>query len=145
MLYPVNEFENDFFFYFGKMLISACKSFITILAKLREMNCRFLQKNQLFFRQINVFTKKLLMCWFHENFRAWSRFVSLLHIITVWKLRKFTLLTLFWQKFRESNVFTKYVPKELIWRNIFFVEREFLVFPLCDATLLCNHGSEINF
>ena len=33
---------------------------------------------------------------------------------TVWKLQDFTL-TLFWQKIRESIVFTK----ELIWRNIF--------------------------
>ena len=37
---------------------------------------------------------------------------------TVWKLRKFSL-KLFWQKFRESNVFTKEITKELIWRNIF--------------------------
>ena len=29
---------------------------------------------------------------------------------TVWKLRKFTL-TLFWQKFRESNIFTKEITK----------------------------------
>ena len=33
----------------------------------------------------------------------------------VWKLRKFSL-TLFSQKFRESNVFTKEFAKELIWR-----------------------------
>ena len=37
---------------------------------------------------------------------------------TVWKLRKFSL-TLFWQKFRESNVFTKEL--KLIWRNILSV------------------------
>ena len=43
---------------------------------------------------------------------------------TVWKLRKFTL-TPFWQKFRESNGFTREVPKELNWRNIFFSERDF--------------------
>ena len=29
---------------------------------------------------------------------------------TVWKLRKFAL-TLFWQKFRENNVFTKEITK----------------------------------
>ena len=28
-------------------------------------------------------------------------------------------LSHFWQKFRESNVFTKEITKELIWRNIF--------------------------
>ena len=32
---------------------------------------------------------------------------------TLWKLRKF-ILTLFWQKFRETNVFTKEITKELI-------------------------------
>jgi len=38
----------------------------------------------------------------------------------MWKWRKFTL-TLFWQKFRESNCFTTKVTKELISRNIFFL------------------------
>ena len=32
---------------------------------------------------------------------------------TVWKLRKFTF-TLFWQKFRETNVFTKEIDKYLV-------------------------------
>ena len=35
---------------------------------------------------------------------------------TLWNLRKFTLFHL-WQKFRESNVFTKEVTKELISRE----------------------------
>ena len=34
----------------------------------------------------------------------------------LWKLRKFTVI-LFWQIFRESNVFTKENTKELIWRK----------------------------
>ena len=37
----------------------------------------------------------------------------------MWKLRKFTL-TLFWQKFRESNGFTKEVTLKLISRNFSF-------------------------
>ena len=37
----------------------------------------------------------------------------------VWKLLGFSP-THFWQKFRESNVFTKEITKELIWRNIFW-------------------------
>ena len=41
---------------------------------------------------------------------------------TLWKLRKFSLTRL-WQKFRESNGFTKEVTKELISRNIFQWER----------------------
>ena len=32
------------------------------------------------------------------------------YTLTVWKLRKFTL-TLFWQIFRETNVFTKEITK----------------------------------
>ena len=35
------------------------------------------------------------------------------HVCTVWKLRKFSL-TLFWQKFRENNVFIDQNTKELI-------------------------------
>ena len=41
------------------------------------------------------------------------------HPVPVWKFRTFTL-THFWQKFRESNVFTIEIAKELIWRNIFW-------------------------
>ena len=44
----------------------------------------------------------------------------------MWKNEKFSL-TLFWQKFRESKVFTKEVTKKLISRNI-FRWMEFLVF-----------------
>ena len=46
---------------------------------------------------------------------------------TVWKLRKFSL-TLFWQNFRESNVFTKENTKELISRNFFSVRENFSFF-----------------
>jgi len=57
----------------------------------------------------------------------------------VWKLRKFSL-TLFLTKFRQSNGFAKEVTKELISRNIFFGEREIMVFPYaCVAT----HAVEI--
>ena len=41
----------------------------------------------------------------------------------LWKLWKFSL-TLFWQKFRETNSFTKEITK-LIWRNIFSVRVNF--------------------
>ena len=43
---------------------------------------------------------------------------------TVWKLWNFSL-TLFRQKFRESNGFTKQITIELIWRNIFSVRPNF--------------------
>ena len=41
-----------------------------------------------------------------RNFWAQSRFIVISTQCTVWKLRKFTL-TVFWQKFRENNAFTK--------------------------------------
>ena len=47
------------------------------------------------------------------------------------KLWKFSL-TLFWQKFRETNVFTNEVTRELISRNIFSVRNNFLFFHTCD-------------
>ena len=52
---------------------------------------------------------------------------------TVWKLRKFTL-TLFWQKFRESNGFTNKITKYLVdLTKYFFSESKFFIFPHCDA------------
>jgi len=52
----------------------------------------------------------------------------------VWKLRKFSV-TLFWQKFRESNVFTIEIINELISRNFFSV-RESLLFPHCIVYII---------
>ena len=46
------------------------------------------------------------------------------NMVTLWKLRKFSL-TFFWQKFRETNGFTKEITKELISRNIFSVRENF--------------------
>ena len=42
----------------------------------------------------------------------------------LWKLRKFTI-TLLWQKFCESNDFTKEITKELIWRKKLWGEKIF--------------------
>ena len=47
---------------------------------------------------------------------------------------------IFWQKFRESNVFTKEITKGLICRNIFLVRPNFLFF----HTVLCAHLSSIH-
>ena len=41
-----------------------------------------------------------------------------------WKLLRFSLMH-FWQKFRERNVFTIEITKEMIWRNIFLVRLHF--------------------
>jgi len=46
---------------------------------------------------------------------------------TVWKLRKFSL-TLFSQKFRQNNDFTKEITKWLVWQNFFSVRENFLFF-----------------
>ena len=47
--------------------------------------------------------------------------------VTVWKLQKNTL-TLFWQKFHESNVLNVKVTKELVSRNILTVRVNFSFF-----------------
>ena len=59
------------------------------------------------------------MVWRKIWAREWFGEISHSVHTVVWKLRKFTL-TLFWQKFRENNVFTKEITKELIWRSIFW-------------------------
>ena len=56
------------------------------------------------------------------------------HLFTfsiVWKLRKFTLtLALFWQNFRETNVFTKEITKYLVaLTKYFFSESKLLILP----------------
>ena len=72
----------------------------------------FLRENQhfpvksTFSRQINVFTKEVTKELISRKFFSVIAFYSI-----------FPHCALFWQKFRESNVFTK----ELISRNIFFV------------------------
>ena len=42
---------------------------------------------------------------------------------------------LFWQKFRENDVFIKEITKELIWRNIFSVRVNFTFFYTVKCTL----------
>ena len=56
---------------------------------------------------------------------------------TVCKLWKFTL-TLFWKKFRESNVFTNKITKWLIWRDIFSVRVNVSFFHTVSHTLWKN-------
>ena len=47
----------------------------------------------------------------------------------MWKLRELTLHT-FWQKFRESNVFTKGITNEMFDEKIFQPEEKFHSFTL---------------
>ena len=61
---------------------------------------------------------------FFSNFFRQNCHHKWLHQRTVWKLLKFTL-PLFSQKFRESNVFTKVVAKELLSQNVFWVRVNF--------------------
>ena len=55
----------------------------------------------------------------------------------VWKLLRFSL-THFWQKFRESNDFTKELTNEAIWRNIFWWDWIFRFSTQYIAVLLKN-------
>ena len=70
------------------------------------------------FRQINYLLISLVRPSLSRNFCQQSVRVNFRRV-TMWKLRKFTF-TLFWQKCRENNAFTKWITKELIWRKIFF-------------------------
>ena len=57
--------------------------------------------------------------------KVWERIIVIsIFQCTIW-FAHFTV-TLFWQKFRESNVFTNNgITKELVWRNIFSVTVNF--------------------
>ena len=68
-------------------------------------------------KMVHVIWRKFLFC--RKSFMEIAQIFDLQ--ITLWKLRKFTI-THFWQKFRESNVFTK----EPIWRKK--VRENFAVF-----------------
>ena len=98
-----------------------------------------------------------------KYFFSESKFFVFPHcaMCTVWKLQKFSL-THFWQKFRESNGFTKWITKELIWRNIFLVRVNFeffykvilqldlhsyhiLLMLLCQLLDICFMTNHLNF
>ena len=63
-----------------------------------------------FFREISSFVTSLVKMMLPRSFCQKYVRVNFRHFhclrVTVWKLRKFAV-TLIWQKFRESNVFTK--------------------------------------
>ena len=72
---------------------------------------------------------KLWLCFksiWRKNFEWQFSSSTLYCMYTMWKLLRFSL-THFWQKFRESNVFTK----GLIWRIIFWWDLIFHFFTLC--------------
>ena len=68
------------------------------------------------FVKVTVLLNKLLKSWFDEIFFGESKFFIFLHCVM-------EIYCTFWQKFRESNVFSKQITKELIWRNIFLWHR----------------------
>ena len=66
------------------------------------------------FRQINSLVTSLVNTLFSRNFCHRHVTVKFRNFHSVvWKLLQFSL-THFWQKFRENNVFTKEITKELI-------------------------------
>ena len=74
------------------------------------------------FVKLTVLLRKLQKSWFNEIFFGETKFFVFSTLcVTVWKLQKFSL-TPFWQKFRESNCFTKEITKELISRKKWFDE-----------------------
>ena len=71
-------------------------------------------------------------------------------LCTVWIMRRYSLTRHFWQKFRESNVLTKEITEELIWRNLFLVRRKFSFFHTVvwcgnNGNLLSSHIFGKNF
>ena len=93
--------------------------------KLREINAsidinRF---HEIFFRWWGIYVF-VLHCYNTAITRNEKGLLYEFHLLefhgtffTVRKLREFSFRH-FWQKFRESNGYTKYITKELIWRNI---------------------------
>ena len=65
---------------------------------------------------VTFVVEKMMLCFSSGKLTRLSFLITKWH--TVWKLWKFTL-TLFWQKSRESNGFSKEVTNELISRIIY--------------------------
>ena len=85
------------------------RNFHTVCVEKREILSHWKK-----FRQINYLVISLLKPLFSRNFceKCVRENFCNFHSVgpTLWKLRKFTL-TKFWQKFRESNGFTKEITK----------------------------------
>ena len=79
--------------------------------------------------RVLLYFSTLWLCFksiWRKNFEWQFSSSTLYCMYTMWKLLRFSL-THFWQKFRESNVFTK----GLIWRIIFWWDLIFHFFTLC--------------
>ena len=105
----------------------------------KSVEKRKIWSHQKIFRQINSLVISLVKTLLSRNFCQKH---------TLWKLWN-SSLTLFRQKFRESNGFTKQITKELIWRNFFQWERisRFSTPCVYFTKLLCyvSHFHEIFF
>ena len=103
-----------------------CGTYGNLLSRLFEKN----------FVKVTFSLKKLLKNWFHGKKFRWERILRFPHcaLCTVWKLRKFSL-TLFWQKFRETNSLTKEITKELVSRKKFSVRENFTFFHTVATSL----------
>ena len=102
------------------------------------------------FVKVTVLLNRLLKSWFDEILFWWKlqTFHFFTHKHTVWILRKFTPLTLFWQKFRESIAFTKYITtKELIWRKkvLMRVNLSFFHSDVCHIVEITENYSHVKF
>ena len=98
--------------------------FILMLKLLKMVNSYCMKETvkstllQVHFFNLDFSWNQICSNWFHVN--------HLHNLNTVWLIQKFTL-SLFWQKFRESNVFTK----ELISR--IFCQKNVRVKTLCNS------------
>ena len=91
--------------------------------KLREINE---------FKTWPCFWKIFVKSDFYYCMQCWNYGNSLLHL-------HMYISALFWQNFRENNGFTKEVTKELISRNIFFIETVF-----CFCNMLSRNFRQMN-
>ena len=99
----------------------------------KSFSLKVFSSNQLF---SNFFSKAIAFTKFLRK-KCEREFLEFLHC-AVLKLRNFSL-TLFWQKFRESNGFTKEIPKKFRSRNIFSVSENFSF-----STLHCAFSTSIS-
>ena len=90
-----------------------------------------------------------------SNSATWNQnmnhfqFIFLSSYNFLWKLHFFVKMPVR-QKFRESNVFTKEIAKELIWRNIFLARLNFSLFltvlyTVWKSTVKCDHVKKISW
>ena len=99
------------------------------LWKLRKSLSLIVIKNFVKLAVLPVLLNLRYKSWFDEFFLVRKNF-SFFHTVPCTRILLRFSLTQFWQKIRESNVFTKEINRVDLTKFL-FSEREFLVFPHC--------------